>query len=292
MFKKILFSLIVLLLLLASTSCRPALLYSSASTPSPSAPPTILPSAGTLIGPTGTTSFQSTETPDLIDLERRLIEQVDRDRALADLGKLTGEAPICDGGSCHTLLNRLTGSEGLQWAKQYIRAKLVSLGYSVEVEAWSDSGYADENFIVRKVGVSAPEEEVYFVAHMDGVKKDSGEQFPAADDNASGVVDLLELARILDGQSLSRTLVLFFSTGEEQGTLGVTSYLDHISRSELRSIKAVVDIDMIGYDANRDSVMEIWHGDHPASRLLAESISATIQAFRLDLQPTLVAGCG
>lgn len=65
------------------------------------------------------------------------------------------------------------------------------------------------------------EHEIYFVAHMDGVA-DS----PAADDDASGVVSLLELARILRNRAIRNTVVLVFSTGEEQGALGVDSYID------------------------------------------------------------------
>ena len=262
------------------------------STLTPSASPTTVTLGETESTLTFVPYSQPTPTLDQVDYERQLIEQVDRDRALADLRKLTGEDPICGDAGCHTIANRLTGSEGLQWAKQYIQVELVRLGYSAEVNDWSDSGHADQNIIARKDGASVPAEEVYFVAHLDGVQKGSDERFPAADDNAGGVVDLLELARILDGHSLNRTVVLFFSTGEEQGTFGVTSYLNHISRSELRSIKAVVDIDMIGYDANGDGVMELWHGDHPPSRLLAEEFSSTIQAFQFKLSPKLVVGCG
>lgn len=58
--------------------------------------------------------------------------------------------------------------------------------------------------------------------------KTGGLLFPAADDNASGVVDLLEAARVLSKYSFDRTLVFFFSTGEEEGALGVKSYLNDI----------------------------------------------------------------
>ena len=215
-----------------------------------------------------------------------MLAQVNQDRALNDLRQLTGESPICTSTGCYTIANRVTGSEGLHWAMDYLYEELLSLGYSVEFRDWSRSGYVDRNLIARKQGVFSPTEEVYFVAHVDGVSS------PAADDDASGVVDNLELARVLSSRPFSRTVVLFFSTGEEKGTLGVKSYLAQLSPEELSSIKTVVDVDMVGYDANHDGVMQLWHGGDTQSLALTQMMSETIRAYQLDLIPQLAEGCG
>ncbi len=162
-----------------------------------------------------------------------MLGQVNQDRALSDLRRLTGEEPMCAGTDCYTISNRLTGSEGLHRATDYISEELVSLGYSVEFQNWSLSGYSDRNLIARKPGVYSPTEEIDFVAHVDGVKPGAEVRFPAADDDASGVVDNLELARVLSSHIFSRTVVLLFTTGEEQGTLGARSYLAQLSPQEL-----------------------------------------------------------
>ena len=221
-----------------------------------------------------------------------MLEQVDPNRTLNDLRQLTGEEPMCAVDTCYTITNRLTGSEGLYWAMDYISEELVSLGYSVGFQDWSRSGYSDRNLIARKSGVYSPSEEVYFVAHVDGVRTGPEERFPAADDDASGAVGNLELARILSGYSFSRTVVLLFTTGEEQGALGSRSYLGQLSPPELGSIKYVVDVDMVGYDANDDGAMELWHGGHSSSLALTQIMSATIRAYQLDLVPSFVVGCG
>jgi putative aminopeptidase FrvX len=126
---------------------------------------------------------------------------------------------------------------------------------------------------------------------MDGVGS-AGSRNPAADDNGSGVVDLLELARALSSHSFERTVVLFFSTGEEQGTLGVRSYLSQLTASQLSSIKSVINIDMVGYDANHDWAMELWHGGHAPSLALAQWMKETIKGQQFNLVPELVVGCG
>jgi hypothetical protein len=232
----------------------------------------------------------ATIPPDDIVLE--MLGQVNISRALVDLKQLTGEVPICIGTGCYTITNRLTGSEGLSWAKEYVYTELARLGYSVEIRDWSRAGYADQNIIARKPGVLHPEEEIYFVAHLDGVKPGLDGQFPAADDNGSGVVDILELARVLNTYSFSRTVILLVSTGEEQGTLGVQSYLSQLSPIELNSIKYVVNIDMVGYDANHDRVMELWYGDHSPSFDLVNLMKEIIQTYQLELVPGFVVGCG
>lgn len=216
----------------------------------------------------------------------KILTQINQERVLADLRKLTGEEPICNTDGCYTISNRLTGSEGLRWAKTYVYEKLLGLGYEIEIEDWSLAGYADQNLIARKPGILLPEEVIYFVAHLDGVNS------PAADDNASGAVDILELARVLSRQLFNRTIILLISTGEEQGTLGAQSHINQLTLSELSAIKYVVNVDMVGYDANEDTIMELWHGDHAPSLVLAQMMRDIIQAYQINLAPNLVAGCG
>jgi len=215
-----------------------------------------------------------------------MIGQVNQKRALIDLRRLTGVEPICTSNGCYTITNRETSSEGLQWAKDYVYETLVNLNYSVEVLDWSSGGYSDQNIIARKQGKVYPGEEIYFIAHMDGYLETN----PAADDDASGVVSLLELARILRSRSFKRTVVLYFSTGEEHGSLGSRSFVeDYLER--LASIKYLVNVEMLGYDSNSDHVMQLWSGDHHPSLVFAQMLHEIITAYQLDLKPQIITGC-
>jgi hypothetical protein len=219
-----------------------------------------------------------------------MLAEVDRERAKADLRRLTGEEPLCITTGCYTITHRLTGSDELGWAMDYLYQNLEPLGYTVEFSEWSLWEYADRNLIARKAGVLTPTEEVYLVAHVDGVKP-SEESYPAADDNASSVVNGLELARVFGARNFGRTIVLFFSTGEEQGARGVRVYLDSLSPDELAAIKYVINRDMTGYDGNGDGLVNLAHGDHLPTLGLAQVMSATIDAYQLNLDQRVVAGC-
>jgi hypothetical protein len=263
--------------MLASTRISPSLPTNQVST---------LPLGGNL---TATPRYELSTSPIISTQD---ITQADQSRVMAALQRVTGLEPICTENGCHTINNRVTGSEGLRWVKEYIYSELVKLGYAVEVQSWTRSGYTDQNIIAMKLGEIMPNEEIYFVAHMDGVNGGATDLFPAADDNASGVIDLLEMARVISSISFQRTVVFLFTTGEEQGTLGVRDYLDHLSQQELSSIKFAVDIDMVGYDANRDAKMELWYGGHAPSLALAQTMSDIIKTSQFHLAPGFVIGCG
>jgi hypothetical protein len=226
------------------------------------------------------------------DFSLEMIEKINLENALKEIKQLTGEEPVCLQGTCYTINSRETGSVGLGWAKSYVYSELVDFGYSVEYHEWSRGGYSDQNIIARKPGLIHPDEQIYFVAHLDGVGSSLFSKRPAANDNASGVVDLLQLAQIISNYSFSRTLVLLFSTGEEQGTLGVDSYLAQLSPEEISAIKYVVNVDSVGYDANQDHVMELWYGDHSPSFDLVTRMSEMIDDYQLNLSSVLVVGCG
>jgi hypothetical protein len=75
----------------------------------------------------------------------------------------------------------------------------------------------------------------------------SGDIHHGADDNASGVAGLLELARIFSGQTPKprRTIVFIAFSGEEEGLLGSDYYVNH-PIIPLANVAAMINMDMIG----------------------------------------------
>ncbi|MGH9929759.1 MAG: M20/M25/M40 family metallo-hydrolase [Pyrinomonadaceae bacterium] len=74
-----------------------------------------------------------------------------------------------------------------------------------------------------------------------------GEIHHGADDNASGVAGVLELARLFKSQKLRlrRTIVFMCFSGEEEGLLGSNYYVNH-PILPLTNIAAMINMDMIG----------------------------------------------
>ena len=91
----------------------------------------------------------------------------------------------------------------LQAAAQYVGAEFSSLGYQVVPQAYHASGVRCENLEVTVKGAAHPSEIIVVGAHYDTVAGS-----PGADDNASGVAGVIEIARALAQLRLARTVKL------------------------------------------------------------------------------------
>jgi len=216
-----------------------------------------------------------------------MLDRVDRERTLDELRRLSGERPLCIGTECRTVPNRVTGGPALAWAEDYITTSMSALGYAVSIHEWTEGRWSDRNVVLRKTGVLSPTEEVYFVAHVDGVSA-----CPAADDNGSGTVAGLEMARVFADATFARTIVFLFTSGEEQGTLGAQAYIQDQTPQALADVYVLLNLDVVGYDSDGNKAMELYHGNHGPSIAMAEVMRAMIPTYELDLKPLINPGCG
>jgi hypothetical protein len=95
-------------------------------------------------------------------------------------------------------------------AATYLEDGLAVAGYAVERETYEVAGQPVWNLVVELRGTSRPDEILVVGAHYDTVWST-----PGADDNASGVAALLEIARALRGLRLARTVRLVAFVNEE-----------------------------------------------------------------------------
>ena len=91
--------------------------------------------------------------------------------------------------------------EALEQAADYITDSLRLLGYDVADHCFPDNGRLFRNIIASRRGSHLPHERVIILAHYDTVAGS-----PGADDNASGVAVMLEIARVLEPFSFERTI--------------------------------------------------------------------------------------
>jgi hypothetical protein len=76
---------------------------------------------------------------------------------------------------------------------------------------------------------------------------DAGQIHPGADDNASGVAVLIELARVIAaGDKPERSLVFVAFSGEESGLAGSRHFADHPLPFPLAGVRGVINLDTVG----------------------------------------------
>lgn len=124
-------------------------------------------------------------------------------------------------------------------------------------EIWSEPAgelLPDETQLVNHVGFirgKRPEAENFFyyvVAHYDSLAADPldwAADAPGANDNASGVAALLEIARALADEPLDATVVFLLTSGGEQGSLGAKYHVENVLKLGYR-VMGVINLDTIG----------------------------------------------
>ena len=130
----------------------------------------------------------------------------------------------------------LSGRDGEALASELGRGPLTARLDS-ETSAQPGEGL---NVVATRPGSSS--EMLVFAAHYDSVPNRS----LGADDNASGVAVVLELARLLVRSDRPETLVFIAFDGEEEGLLGSRAYVQQLSGPQRKAIKAVYNFDEVG----------------------------------------------
>jgi hypothetical protein len=149
----------------------------------------------------------------------------------------------------------------LEGAAVYLESQLAALGFKVESQRFIAEGRPYRNLVV-KLGPDTPEVMV-IGAHYDV----AGEQ-PGADDNASGVAGLLELARMLKGQPFRQRVELVVYTNEEPPFfrtpyMGSAVHARSLAESGKR-VSLMLSLECIGYFSDAPGSQE-----HPVRLLNA-----------------------
>lgn len=143
----------------------------------------------------------------------------------------------------------VSAPEALEHAADYITESLRSLGYEMAEHRFPDNGRPYRNVIATRYGLQRPDERVVVLAHYDTVAGT-----PGADDNASGVAVLLEIARVLAQFKFDRTVQFIGVSLEENekdddpcsGTRGSRALASHASENGW-NIEGVVVLESVAY---------------------------------------------
>lgn len=126
----------------------------------------------------------------------------------------------------------------------YIQQQFEAHGYKPETVRFGADRF--HNIVVTVPGGNRSDEILVMGAHYD-----SARGTPGADDNASGVAGLLEIARLLHGRAFPRTVRFIAFTNEEEPFYGTelmgSRVAAHASRKAGENIMAMYSLEMIGY---------------------------------------------
>jgi Zn-dependent M28 family amino/carboxypeptidase len=134
----------------------------------------------------------------------------------------------------------------LEQAARHIESQLAATGCTVESQTYRLQGRSVRNIVAEIRGRKRPEEIIVIGAHYDSVFGS-----PGANDNATGVAVLIELARTLCSDRPRRTLRLVAFVNEEPpffktGDMGSRVYARQ-AKQQGEQIVAMVSLETLGY---------------------------------------------
>lgn len=183
--------------------------------------------------------------------------------------QILGLRPAGDGGTYYQTVTY----RSFELVKQDKRWKPIVKGANI-LYADNVLGYlgSDEKKTKRVIIISA---------HYDHLGTLGQGYFPGANDNASGVAVLIEVARILSNMRLSPGYRVVFAawTLEEEGMVGSSWYAEHCS---LDKVSAVINLDALGNGSSQKFL--VW-AQRPNSILLKALADASKEiGIELDIQ--------
>jgi hypothetical protein len=121
--------------------------------------------------------------------------------------------------------------------RDYITTQLKNFGWKVQLQPFPQG----VNIFAERQGTNPKAGAILVGAHYDTVAIS-----PGADDNATGVAVLLEIARLFASRPTPRTLQLLFFDKEEAGLLGSKAFVTQKAQS-LKHLRGAIVMDMVGY---------------------------------------------
>ena len=158
---------------------------------------------------------------------------------------------------------RYYNTQGNLDALEYIQNAFLGFGLNVSYDPFTYNGSTYNNVVATLPGKTHPEQ-VYIVgAHMDSISDrddPTNMNAPGADDNASGMAAVLEMAKAMVGYAFDATIKFIGFNLEEKDLVGSKAYADKAKASG-EQVRGMLNFDMIAYPGNSGTKNVFLAGD-------------------------------
>ncbi len=241
------------------------------------------------------------KTPDTITIplsvQRKIWTGVQIQKTLSILTELISEEMIsADIQALCSFHTRHSKSPLINKVADWVKFRFCQMGYSGNLldQHYTHDRYNLRNIIATKKGTGKPGEAILVCAHFDCRMEElenAKARAPGADDNASGVAAMLDIARIVANVKVTEDVIFAAFSGEEQGFWGSTAYVQYVQDKNI-NLQQVINLDTIGYAPGGRSIYveqdmgnEVDSNDAP-SQLFAAKM-AQMAADYTDLSVSL-----
>jgi Zn-dependent M28 family amino/carboxypeptidase len=185
------------------------------------------------------------------------------------------------------LAGRAAGTEDEKKAAAYVAAAFTVAGLAGVREQTFALGSGESRNVMGTLGDG--EEIVVVGAHMDHLGRRNGELYLGAEDNASGIAVLSELARALaEKKADHKRKIVFVAFGAEEVGLVGSRHFVQSPPVPIKAIKNMVNIDMIGRRLVDQSSMSMLKG---MLKIPGNGVGVVGTRDRPDLRKIVDEGC-
>ena len=129
----------------------------------------------------------------------------------------------------------------LEQAAKYIKREFLKIGLEVKEDSFQWEGRCYKNIVAEKKGATLPRRVFILGAHYDTVPGS-----PGADDNASGIAVLLEVARKIQTAYVNGSVRFIAFSLEEYNFIGSAHYVEKLKKGE-EEILGMISLEMVGF---------------------------------------------
>ena len=211
---------------------------------------------------------------------KQIISNVNIDSLVLSVRQLSGDTTFLLNGLKDSITSRYADSPDINKASQFIKQRFQLYGLNPLEQGYHTNGYNGKNIYAIQPSSQGSKKCYIICAHYDDLPV--GKKNYGVDDNASGVSGVLEAARLLGKLSLPFTIYYILFDHEEQGLIG-SDYFCTLFDIGLNQVSAVLNLDMISYDGNNDSVSNIHLRNNAGDILIANSINYINITYQIGL---------
>lgn len=204
--------------------------------------------------------------------------------------------------SSDELQGRFAGSEYHKIAGRYIESELLRSGFeSVEREYFTNekditvkfmggkeiaAGELNMMNIYAEIKGEDTTKSVVIGAHCDHLGDGDGEIYNGADDNASGVIAVLQIAAAFkrSGVKPACNVVFAFWDGEEIGLFGSNYYCEQLKDKPFE-VLYYMNFDMIGRNSDESNPTTVSYIYTTAAKECRDWLEAAVQEYQLEIEP-------
>jgi Peptidase family M28 len=163
-------------------------------------------------------------------------EKIPGKKAMISIKNLKGHVQ-----SIHFDRNPYDHYSALEQAAKYIEREFLRVGMEVKEDSFQWEGRTYKNIVAEKKGAVFPHKVFIVGAHYDTVPGS-----PGADDNASAIAVLLEVARNIHATQVDVSIRFIAFSLEEYNFVGSTRYVERVKKGE-EEILGMISLEMVGF---------------------------------------------